>query len=91
MTATNRALTTLARFSLMFALLAPSAFPRRSSSKRSGQHSNHPARVQTGLDDAETRTRMGDAAVDAYRHRFTVEAMVDAHMALYAELAEKAT
>jgi len=35
-------------------LLAPSAFPRRSSSKRSGQRSGHAARVQTGLDVLET-------------------------------------
>ena len=53
MTATNRALTTIVRFTLLFALLAPSAFPRRSSSKRSGQRSGHAARVQTGLDVLE--------------------------------------
>ena len=54
MTATNRALATIVRFTLLFALLAPSAFPRRSSSKRSGQRSGHAARVQTGLDVLET-------------------------------------
>ena len=53
MTATNRALATIVRFTLLFALLAPSAFPRRSSSKRSGQRSGHAARVQTGLDVLE--------------------------------------
>jgi len=54
LTATNRALATIVRFTLLFALLAPSAFPRRSSSKRSGQRSAHAARVQTGLDVLET-------------------------------------
>jgi uncharacterized protein YbbC (DUF1343 family) len=54
LTATNRALATIVRFTLLFALLAPSAFPRRSSSKRSGQRSGHAARVQTGLDVLET-------------------------------------
>ena len=54
MTATNRALTGLARFTLLLALLVPSAFPRRSSPKRSGQRSGHAARVQTGLDVLET-------------------------------------
>ena len=53
MTATNRALATIVRFTLLFALLAPSALPRRSSSKRSGQRSGHAARVQTGLDVLE--------------------------------------
>jgi uncharacterized protein YbbC (DUF1343 family) len=53
LTATNRALTTIVRFTLLFALLAPSALPRRSSTKRSGQRSVHAARVQTGLDVLE--------------------------------------
>lgn len=51
MTATKRALTTLAPFTLFVALLAPSAFPARSSSKR--KRSGHTVRVQTGLDVLE--------------------------------------
>lgn len=51
MTATKRALTTLAPFTLFVALLAPSAFPTRSSSKR--KRSGHTVRVQTGLDALE--------------------------------------
>ena len=54
MTATKRALTTLAPFALFVALLAPSAFPARSSSKR--KRSGHAVRVQTGLDVLEAET-----------------------------------
>jgi uncharacterized protein YbbC (DUF1343 family) len=51
LTATKRALTTLAPFTLFVALLAPSAFPKRSSSKR--KRSGHTVLVQTGLDALE--------------------------------------
>ena len=49
LTATKRALTTFAAFTLSVVLLASSAFPARSSSRRSG----HAPRVQTGLDVLE--------------------------------------
>jgi len=49
LTATKRALTTFAPFTLSFALLTTSSFPARSSPRRSG----HTARVQTGLDVLE--------------------------------------